>query len=225
MDHTQATETRAAERYVLGELAAGEAEDFERHYFECADCAEAVEGGSDFIANAKAVLAERRMRPERLPAASRQKPSLWERLRGCWSFPMFVPAAAALAFAVIAGYQTFVVIPGLESPRAIPAFLLAGVSRGAATQIRVPAANAAFSLAVDVPPDARAPQYLCVLSAGSRTIFQVVAPPSGEGRPITILVPARTLAPGDYELTVYEADAERKPHAKVTTSSFHFQFQ
>jgi len=62
MDHSQAIETQAAERYLLGELSASEAEDFEQHYFECTDCAEAVESGGVFIANARAVMG----RPSRL---------------------------------------------------------------------------------------------------------------------------------------------------------------
>lgn len=225
MDHTQATETQAAERYLLGELPAGEAEDFERHYFECADCAEAVEAGDDFIAHAKVVLAEHDRLPARDPSAERPKAGLRERLRGWWSLPMLVPAGAALVLAVVTGYQGFVVIPGLESPRALPAFQLAGASRGTETQIRIPAGTAALSLAIDVPPDARFPQYLCVLSARGRTVFQVTAPSPSEGQPITILVPGRTLASGDYEFTVYGTGADGQPHDKVTTSSFHFQSQ
>src|SRR5579872_6146374 len=151
MDHMQATEVRAAERYLLGELPAEEAEDFERHYFECDDCAEAVEAGSEFIGNARAVLAEGGRRPTRDPAAPRSKKSVAERLRAWWSLPVLVPAVAALALAVVAIYQGAVVIPGLrqafESPRALPAFQMAGVSRGAATLIRVPAGTPALALA------------------------------------------------------------------------------
>ena len=224
MDHTQATETQAAERYLLGELPADEAEDFERHYFECADCAEAVEAGNDFIANAKAVLTERSTQPARTPAL-RPKTSPWERLRAWWPLPMLVPAGAALVLAVVAGYQGFVVIPGLEGPRALPAFQLAGLSRGAEAQISVAAGTAALSLAIDLPPDARFSQYLCTVRTGGRAVFQVVAPPPREGEPITILAPTRSLTPGDYELTVYGAGADGRPHDKVATSSFHFQFR
>ena len=56
MDHLHAYETKAPERYVLGELTAAEAEDFELHYFDCEQCAVAVESSQLFIANARAVL-------------------------------------------------------------------------------------------------------------------------------------------------------------------------
>ena len=112
MDHSQAIETQAAERYLLGELSASEAEDFEQHYFECTDCAEAVESGGAFIANARAVLG----RPSRLAAPASppvpRKPFRFLSLRPQWAFAL--ASAAALAFAGVALYEGASVIPRLE---------------------------------------------------------------------------------------------------------------
>ena len=83
MDHSRATEVQAAERYLLGELPAGEAEEFERHYFECPDCAQAVEAGVEFIGDARAVLAE--------GGAQKVSEPFWQRLRGWWSPPLLAP--------------------------------------------------------------------------------------------------------------------------------------
>lgn len=229
MDHSRATEVQAAERYLLGELPASEAEDFERHFFECADCAQAVEAGAEFIANARAVLGERgaRAASDRLPWKSGEP--FWQRLGGWWSLPRLVPTAAAAALAAAVLYQGFVVIPGLrqafDNPRALPAFQLIGASRGAGVQIRVPAGTPAFSLAIDIPPDVHFAQYLCVVTRDGRKVFGVAAPAPGAGQPITILTPIRALTAGDYEFTVYGLTADGQQRDKVAGSSFQFQFR
>ena len=42
MNHAEAVETQVVERYLLGELNDSETEEFEQHYFACADCAAEV---------------------------------------------------------------------------------------------------------------------------------------------------------------------------------------
>src|SRR5262245_6777326 len=56
MSHEQAISTKAAERYLLGELEAGELEAFEVHYFDCPACFEQIEMGSQFLGRAREVL-------------------------------------------------------------------------------------------------------------------------------------------------------------------------
>src|SRR5437879_1573120 len=107
MDHTQATEGHVAERYLLGELPSDEAEAFERHYFACAECAEAVEGGSEFIANARAVLAEEGREARHAPAPPKRVRR--ESRQSWWFWPRWVPVAAAVALAAVALYQGAVV--------------------------------------------------------------------------------------------------------------------
>jgi hypothetical protein len=229
MDHSRAAEIRAAERYVLGELPAEEAEEFERHFFECADCAESVEAGSQFLANARAVFGEGVVEPGRKRSAATRRFSLRERLGSWWSMGGLVPAAAALAFGAIAIYQGVVTIPGLrqafDTPRQLPAFQLAGLSRGAGASISVPAGTASLALAIDIPPDIHFSRYLGVVTAGGRTLFQVEVAPPAEGQPVTILVPAHSLSPGADEFTLYGLAAGGQPRDTVATSSFTFQFK
>ena len=227
MDHSQAIETEAAERYLLGELPAAEAEDFERHYFECQECAQAVEVGNQFIANAQAVLTETDSASGRDRRPARPRQPFWHGLMEWWPRPAFVPLAAAVAFAAIALYQGAIVIPGmrqaLDSARVLPAFQLAGVSRGEASRISVPRSTPFVTFSVDVPPDVHSPQYLCVLTAGGRPVFRVTAPPPANGQPITILVPVKELRASDYDLTIYGADGRESD--KITTYSFQFGLQ
>ena len=64
MDHKQAVEDHAVERYFLGELSPEERDAFEEHYFTCTECAAEVCAGARFRANARRVLAQ----PESIPA-------------------------------------------------------------------------------------------------------------------------------------------------------------
>jgi len=38
MDHLDAENMKAVERYMLGDLAVSEVEEFERHFFDCPQC-------------------------------------------------------------------------------------------------------------------------------------------------------------------------------------------
>src|SRR5690349_11628319 len=99
MDHTQATRAHAAERYLLGELPPGEAEDFERHFFECVECAEAVETGGEFIGNAREVLRTPGPQPIQGQISAGPKREIG-RSKQSWSWGWrWMPVAAALAFA------------------------------------------------------------------------------------------------------------------------------
>ena len=227
MDHSHATELQAAERYLLGELPAAEAEDFERHFFECADCAQAVDAGNQFIANAQVVFSQGFVEPRRSEA--RPRVSVRDRMRAWWWMPGWLPAAAALALAVVAVYQGLVLIPGLrqglDTARALPAFQLAGLSRGAGETISVPAGTPWLALSLDVPPDVNFPRYVCVVTAGSRTLFRVESAAPAPGQPITILVPTRSLSPGSEEFTVYGLGPNGETRDKVASSIFQFQIR
>jgi hypothetical protein len=223
MDHTRATELHAAERYLLGELRAEEAEDFERHYFECNECAEAVEGGTEFIANARAVLAKGEAQTNRAPVVMRKAERTSQQGRRSW--PQWVPVAAAVVFAVVALYQGTIVIPGMRQAQPLPAFLLSGLSRGASATVSVPAGTEWVAVSTDLPPDVHFPQYVCILTSGNGTVARVTAGAPVAGQPVSVLVPTRGMAQGDYEFAVYGIDSNGQQRDKVSTSSFHFQFQ
>jgi anti-sigma factor RsiW len=223
MDHSQAIETQAAERYLLGELSASEAEDFEQHYFECTDCAEAVESGGAFIANARAALG-RPSRPAPASSPVPRTPFRFLSLQPQWVFAL--ASAAVAAFAGIALYQGAIVIPRfehlLENPAILPAIQLAGASRGEAASIRVPRGVPFVPLWADVPPDVRSAQYRCVLTRAGQNVFAVTGPAPVGAQPITVLVPAGKLSSGDYELTIFGENGPEND--KITTYLFHFEF-
>ena len=230
MDHVNAVNDRSAERYLLGEMSSFEAEEFERHYFECEECALAVEAGQVFVANARAVLSE----PEPETAGQENTPeapkeSFWGAMTAWWTRPATLfPAVASLMLGALCLYQGAVVIPGLRQSLGeacvLPAFQLIGASRGEPSQITIPFGTPSFALSVDIPPDLHSPQYLCSLSGGGRTLFDLKAQAPADGQPITILVPTKELQAGPYVLGIYGADASGHKLDRVSTFAFALKF-
>ena len=55
MDHNEALQLQAVEKYVLGELPPPLRDEFEKHFFDCQECALNVKAGAGFVDNARAV--------------------------------------------------------------------------------------------------------------------------------------------------------------------------
>ena len=92
MNHQLAVNTRATERYMLGELDEESRSAFEEHYFSCRVCADDVRAAVQFVDNAKAVMTADQ---GRRPATSR----FWNVSRmPAWAAP------AALAACLLIGY-------------------------------------------------------------------------------------------------------------------------
>jgi hypothetical protein len=217
IDHVKAHDEHLAERYLLQEMSADEAEAFELHFFECQECAAAVDAGQILQANGRAVMAEGWS-----PAAEK---SVWKSFMRWWKTPMFlIPVPAALLLGAIALYQGTVMIPALRQARVLPAFQLTGASRGGATEIAIQKNVSSFAISADVPPDAQYPQYVCKLASGGVAVFQLTAPAPMAGQPITILVPARGLHAGQFQLTVFGAGSDGQQREKVSTLSFDLHF-
>ena len=231
MDHMKAVNERFAERYLLG-MPAVEAEEFERHYFECEECASAVETGQVFAANAQAVLAD--MELGELPAkdtSEAPRESFWDVLSSWWATAtvMFPAMASLVVLGAVSFYQGVVVIPRLQyaadEPRTPPAFQLTGPSRGEASRVTVPRGTPRIAVLADIQSTVRFPSYLCSLSRGGRTVFDKNADPPADGQPILIEAPAKDLPAGTYELAIYGVDASGKKGEQVAIFAFALEFR
>jgi hypothetical protein len=122
MDHQGAAQVLAAQRYLLGELAGEEREQFESHFFTCDECAEEIRVTAAFVDNLKVVLREDAAREATASKAVTAAPARTGWLARWWNHPAFAaPAFAALLMSFVAGYQRFVEIPNLREslePRA-----------------------------------------------------------------------------------------------------------
>src|SRR5260221_14611798 len=56
MDHNQALQLQAAVKYVLGELSQVQRDEYEEHYFDCAECAIDIKALATFADTTREVL-------------------------------------------------------------------------------------------------------------------------------------------------------------------------
>ena len=199
MDHEIATQMKAPERYVIGELDAAERESFEEHFAGCPSCMDEVTSISAFAANARAVFRERAAESART-AWVRPRSRFWN-LRWQVAIPAF--AAAALAFFAI--YQNSVTIPGLRAPRAfMPAVVLDGATRAALP--RVPA-DAPLRFQMAIASGTTASRIWAELTSDSGKALSagwVNVPPSGE--PLDVYFPIK-VNPGRYTIVIRAGEA------------------
>ena len=202
MDHDLSVRTKAAERYLLGELPAEEREAFEEHFFECAECAEQVRLGREFADNAAAVFAE-----ESLPVTApirKQARRDWL----AWLRPLnLAQAAAGVAVLAVIGYQNAIVIPQLRSAatsataaEVVPSAVLVPSARGASRTISIPPGVRFFHLALDLGPVPTVEQYACDLrSASGKSILRVPVDSVDPVAGLHLVVPANGFSSGTYD--------------------------
>ncbi len=219
MDHSYATETKAAEQYLLGEMTESQRTDFEEHFFMCPDCAEAVRLGTYLVDNA------RLLRPEQLedskpagrvvPMPSRLRPDGGRR----WLAPAGIAATLLVA---LAGYQNLVEIPALRAGTllvTVPTMLKSTVRGEAGTQgqrIAVRPGQMYVPLEMDLNPEKPFPFYSAELDTpAGQALMQAAgeAPPNGT---LQVQLPVTTLSPGPYVVVIRgEAGAASAPGPEV----------
>ena len=105
MNHQDATQSMAVEKYALNELSPDLRDEFEEHYFECQECALDVRATTAFLDAARAEFMAAVAEP--LPGKTVKKQAAW-----IWR-PLFVVPALAACLLFIA-YQNAVVFPPLH---------------------------------------------------------------------------------------------------------------
>jgi hypothetical protein len=204
MDHVQAVNTLAIERYLLEEMPQEERDAFEAHYFSCAECAEDArtavmmrDGAANGLAQHAAVTGTARDQRKVLrirPAAPR------------WRSSVALPWAAAALLAIGLGYQT--VAGPLVSRRGADSFALTPstlrpASRGQEAVVS-PGPGGIVTLAVDLggAQFERGIRYELVRADG-RTIASGEAVVPVAGAPLLLMLPASVgKSPEDYVLNL-----------------------
>jgi len=208
MQHDEAEQTLAVERYLLGDMNTAEIAQFEEHLFICGECAEAVKAGVVFVENARSVFGEPVARAEREAKTAGWMPAArWKKFFA----PAFVPALAVLGLVCLAGYQQLVVIHGLRkrlaeatAPQPLATFALHAVSRSGQQSIVVPANARFFSLYFDVAKESASGYSCSVLdAAGSVKFSEHLLPSKPEaGGVLSLLIGHSRLPAGDYTLVL-----------------------
>jgi hypothetical protein len=213
MDHSEAVQQMAAERYLLDELTPDAREAFEEHAFDCPDCALDLRAAVAFVDEAKVQLpelAQRSVAPA--PPASGKRRVKWDSWFS-WARPAFaVPAFAALL--IVVGYQNLVTLPGLRTeatqPRLLPWVSVHGATRGGAgTQISADRVHG-VALPLDLSPQTGVDAYpsysFDLLDPQGKLVWTgAMAAPAADGsgsQRVLLAIPGAVLRDGGYTVAV-----------------------
>lgn len=202
MDHNEAVQQKATERYLLNELDPEVRDQFEEHLFECQECAVDLRAAAMFVEQSKIVLAEEpSVAPARVPVPHQEKAG-WL----AWLRPAFAVPVLALLLAVI-GYQNFVTYPHLmeasNRPQMGPWASINVGTRGATTTMVKAHRGEDFDLLVSIPPDALYASYsLDLYTPAGKLQWSLQIPATSPDDTRSIHVPGNRLESGTYKVEV-----------------------
>jgi hypothetical protein len=209
MDHGEALQMMAAERYLLDELTPEERDEFELHMFGCQECALDIRAGAAFIREAKTQLTEMEPKlsattPER-PAPAKPEPK-----KKMWSFvwqPAFAMPAFAILLAIIA-YQNFSAIPSLRRAASEPRVLYTNPihlgTRGAAHNAVQADRKEGLAVSLNLPESSSYSSYFFELydPNGKQFWTHAVSRATGDESIVSLVIPGSGLRSGSYTLTI-----------------------
>jgi hypothetical protein len=231
MEHTEAIDTGAAERYALGEMSEAERDKYEEHFFDCPDCADEVRSAALFLENAGAVARDGDVGKEDVKERSVVRPRAFWDWRSLF-LPMPLAAAAALVLLLggPAAYLAFVKVPQLEQARAQAESLQAApwhflsISRSETPTVSVTASQRMVGLRLSKNSSQSHPFYLCELrDADGRVVLSNVIPAPPGGGELQILLPVGKLQPGAHVVAVAGIETPTtRPASDFTLYPFTF---
>jgi len=211
MNHNEAVEQMAVERYLLGEFDPGAREEFEEHMFDCSECALDSRVAAVFIEEAKSQLGEIAPSSPQVKSTDANKKSrtLWF----WWLRPAFAgPVFAALLMVI--GYQNLVTFPALRTaarqPTVVPVAPLAGATRGNARPTIVADRAHGVALPVDLPLDPAMGAFVSysfeLYNPKGKLDWSATIPApaaaSGGDLQFSVVMPGETLENGTYSVSV-----------------------
>jgi hypothetical protein len=215
MNHSEAIEKMAAERYLLDELAPEAREAFEEHVFDCTECALDLRAGAVFVHEAKAQLPAIAAGSPNPARAVKHTPKLrfWQSL---WRPAFAAPTFAALLLIVV--FQNAVTFPALRTaaskPRLVPLTPLHSATRGGSRLTVTADRTYGVALPVDLPVQigpVPAASYSFVLRDPQGTLAWSATIPastdSAASQQLSLVIPGSMLRNGNYSLTVTSVDA------------------
>lgn len=190
MEHTEAIDTMAAERYLLDEMTPEDRDAFEEHFFGCAACAADVRDGA---------VVRAAIRTEKTARQPRRNVREW--------------LAAAAIVGVIAGVPAVqniglrMQLARLRSPHIGEVVFLTDSSRGGEEQVIHPG-DRPFTIGFDIPPQPSARRYVVELfDTAKRVRASDVVTAGAAGDTQHLLFPGGSLQPGRYLLEVHAEPA------------------
>ena len=206
MTHEEAVEKRTAERYILGELAEPERDQFEEHFFECVECADDIRTLSVLKEGVNAVGAA-------LPATveAPQRGRSWTEK---WNLWWFRPGLAFATIGALAATASFTSWQNLQlrqqvGPQSVASVMLRPETRGEASQVDVSHAGSFILLEADLPGASGDLTWQVQDSRDSRKVGEGAGIAPQAGASFKVLLPASAMEVGTYRLTVRSADGTK----------------
>jgi len=238
MEHKEAIELKAAERYVMRELPVKLRDAYEEHFFDCAECAADIKAATIFAETSQEIFADEGQHAA-VDMMNKEYGSVWSRwLRPAFALPVFAALAAVI------GYQNLVTIPTVEREAARPteiaqiaqsqafasSFRLQGSTRGeASTTVVAVRPGDSFALDFDFTPSQTADSFLGELQDPSgHTVLSVKLPAEMANKEVHVMVPGGLVHAGKYVLVISGESAAQNPpvnHLQVARLAFTVEIQ
>lgn len=199
MDHNVVVREKMTERYLLNELDSAVRDEFEQHYFDCAECARDVQAASAFIDQTKIVLVKVQEAAAPVPQPAPRRLGWF-----AWLRPAFAAPALALLLAVV-GYQNLVTLPNmarsLKTPGVLPwASVNLDTFGGEGNVIRAQQGKG-FILFLRMPAERNYSTYRAdLLNPAGKLEWSLTIPAAENQDQLSVQVPAANRAAGTYTL-------------------------
>lgn len=204
MDHSEALRLQAAEKYVLRELPEPLRDEYEEHYFGCAECALDVRAAFAFVDGSREVFQE-----ESRTALGKDRLGVREGWR-LWFRPLVAVPAFGVLLAMV-GYQNLVTIPKVREQASrggaqifASSYSLQGANtRGENTPTIQVLPNESFALDFDFTPTRVFDSYIGQLQdATGHSVLQVSISGKNANKEEHLVVPGGLVHPGTYNLVL-----------------------
>ncbi len=225
MNHQEAENTKATERYLLREMTEQERLAFEDHYLNCAICLEAVTFGSDFLNAGRELSEESRVQQA---AVAPRKVGLWAPMR---SLLQPVPAMAFAALLCLAGFSVYQhtritsqqnLIADLKAPSQEVRYVISGAQRRGSDTI-VLSRNQRLSLLINFIPRHEFTSYHAEITGpGMATGYSLPVSVREQDYSVTVSLPARAFTGGEYQVNFW-GRLQSGEETKLASESFELK--
>jgi hypothetical protein len=234
MDHGEALQMMAAERYLLDELTPEERDAFELHMFGCHECALDIRAGASFISEAKSQLSKTVAEPPAPVPATGPPLKPTSKKRG-WSL-LWQPAFAAPAFALLLGviaFQNIATIPSLRRSATEPRVLYSNPihigTRGSSHTAVEADRKEGLALSIELPQSSTYSSYVFELDdpTGKKVWTRTIARPTTDAENdnvVSLVIPGSGLQQASYTLVLSAITSENN-RVEIDRRALDVQFK
>jgi len=227
MNHQEAENTKATERYLLREMTNEERMAFEDHYLDCAQCLEAVTFGADFLDSGHELAEEKGVQQS---AALPWYRRMFSALRLMLKPAPAIALTAAVALAVFSAYQQKRItnqqnlIADLKAPSQEFRYVVSGAQRRGSNAI-VLSRNERLSLLINFVPKHEFTSYRAEITGpGLPTGYSVPVAVTEQDYSVMVSLPAAVLKGGDYQVN-FLGRVEGGEETRLVSNSFEVKLK